>query len=85
MGTVFRQLAARSSDAPTSDDSILALLAVFWPMIEKLFLSEYTENANLSVAACKALSEAIRSSGIYASYMNVFSYFYCLVDESSGQ
>ena len=50
---------------PAMDDPILALLGVFWPMLEKLFTSEHMENGNLSLAACRALSQAIQSSGIF--------------------
>ncbi|KAL9331251.1 hypothetical protein ACSQ67_000861 [Phaseolus vulgaris] len=48
---------------PAADDSILSLLRVFWPILEKIFGSEHMENGNLSVAACRALSLAVQSSG----------------------
>ncbi|EXB41423.1 hypothetical protein L484_007573 [Morus notabilis] len=63
MGTVFSHLATSLPGGPTSDDPIISLLRVFWPMLEKLFRSEHMENGNLSVAACRALSQAIQSSG----------------------
>ncbi|KAF3435348.1 hypothetical protein FNV43_RR22435 [Rhamnella rubrinervis] len=63
MGTVFSHLAACLPNGPTLEDPILALLTVFWPMLEKLFRSEHMENGNLSAAACRALSQAIQSSG----------------------
>jgi len=49
---------------PAADDSILSLLRVFWPILEKIFGSEHMENGNLSVAACRALSLAVQSSGL---------------------
>lgn len=64
MGTVFSHLAACLPNGPTVDDPILALLTVFWPMLEKLFRSEHMENGNLSMSACRALSQAIQSSGM---------------------
>ncbi|MED6219364.1 hypothetical protein PIB30_035179 [Stylosanthes scabra] len=45
-----------------TDDSILSLLRVFWPILEKVFSSEHMESSNLSIAACRALSLAIQSS-----------------------
>ncbi|KAK2968841.1 hypothetical protein RJ640_028234 [Escallonia rubra] len=59
MGIVFGHLVT----GPVLDDPIFALLAVFWPMLQKLFRSEYIENASLSMAACRALSQAVQSSG----------------------
>ncbi|XP_059669896.1 transportin MOS14 isoform X3 [Cornus florida] len=61
MGTVFS--ATPMSTGPAADDPILALLGVFWPMLEKLLKSEHMQNGSLSVAACKALQQAIQSSG----------------------
>lgn len=63
MGTVFSHLAIPLSTGPSVDDPILELLGVFWPILEKLFRSEHMENGSLSVAACRALSQAIQSSG----------------------
>ncbi|GAV85541.1 LOW QUALITY PROTEIN: Xpo1 domain-containing protein [Cephalotus follicularis] len=63
MGTVLSHLATPVLSGPVADDPILALLRVFWPMLEKLFMSEHMENGNLSTAACRALSLAIQSSG----------------------
>ncbi|KAK9271665.1 hypothetical protein L1049_002028 [Liquidambar formosana] len=63
MGTVFSHLATTLSSGPAADDPILALLRLFWPMLEKLFMSEHMENGSLSTAACRALSQAIQSSG----------------------
>lgn len=64
MGTVFSHLATCLPSGPASDDPIVSVLRVFWPMLEKLFRSGHMENGNLSVAACRALSQAIQSSGI---------------------
>lgn len=67
MGTVFSHLAGPLSIGPSPDDPILVLLSVFWPVLEKLFRSEHMENGSLSAAACRALSQAVQSSGIGAS------------------
>jgi transportin-3 len=64
MGTVFSHLPMSLSNGPSADDPILALLTIFWPMLEKLFMSGHMENGNLSTAACRALSQAIQSSGM---------------------
>ncbi|KAL5724540.1 hypothetical protein ACHQM5_007785 [Ranunculus cassubicifolius] len=63
IGTVFSHLAIPSSAGSNDNDTILALLGVFWPILEKLFNSVHMENGSLSTSACRALSEAIRSSG----------------------
>ncbi|XP_030483962.2 transportin MOS14 isoform X1 [Cannabis sativa] len=63
MGTVFSHLATCLPSGPASDDSVLSLLRVFWPMLQKLFRSEHMENGNLAVAACRALSQAIQTAG----------------------
>ncbi|XP_027349351.1 transportin MOS14 isoform X2 [Abrus precatorius] len=63
MGTVFSHLSISVVTETTADDSILSLLRVFWPILEKIFGSEHMESGNLSVAACRALSLAIQSSG----------------------
>ncbi|XP_030461321.1 transportin MOS14 [Syzygium oleosum] len=63
MGTVFSYLSTPHPSGPADDDPILALLRVFWPILEKLFRSQHMENGNLSTAACRALSQAIQSSG----------------------
>lgn len=63
MGTVFSHLATSSPAGSASDDPILALLTVFWPMLEKLFKSKHMESGSLSAAACRALSLAVQSSG----------------------
>ncbi|XP_050235251.1 transportin MOS14 isoform X2 [Mercurialis annua] len=63
IGTVFGHLATPLPSVPGADDPVFGLLRVFWPMLEKLFRSDHMENSNLSTAACRALSLAIRSSG----------------------
>ncbi|WOL00603.1 transportin MOS14 [Canna indica] len=45
------------------DDTIVVLLGLFWPLLEKLFSSAHMENASLSTAACRSLSLAVHSSG----------------------
>ena len=67
MGTVFTHLANPLSTDSIEDDTILALLGVFWPLLEILFSSSHMENGNLSAAACRALSQAVESSGRGAS------------------
>ncbi|KAI3442383.1 uncharacterized protein J3R85_001123 [Psidium guajava] len=63
MGTVFSYLSTPHPNGPADDDPILALLRVFWPILEKLFRSQHMDNGTLSTAACRALSQAIQSSG----------------------
>ncbi|KAL0344200.1 UNVERIFIED_CONTAM: hypothetical protein Sangu_1307400 [Sesamum angustifolium] len=63
IGTVFSYLAIHLSTSLDPDGSVVALLELFWPMLEKLFLSEHIESANLSAAACRALGLAIQASG----------------------
>ncbi|AES80779.2 transportin-like protein [Medicago truncatula] len=63
IGTVFSHLSISVANEPVADDLILLLLRVFWPVLEKIFTSEYMESGNLSIAACRALSSAIQSSG----------------------
>ncbi|XP_062010475.1 transportin MOS14 isoform X2 [Rosa rugosa] len=63
MGTVFSHLATSVQSVSSGDGCMLALLQAFWPMLEKLFRSEHMENGNLSTAACRALTQAIQSSG----------------------
>jgi len=67
IGTVFSHLSISVATEPAADDSILSLLRVFWPILEKIFGSEHMENGNLSVAACRALSLAVQSSGLLTS------------------
>lgn len=67
IGTIFSHLAAPLSSGPVADDPTLVLLGVFCPVLEKLLRSDHMENGSLSVAACRALSKAIHSSGIGVS------------------
>ncbi|CDP16761.1 unnamed protein product [Coffea canephora] len=62
MGIVFNHLATHVSNGPSVDNSILVLLGVLWPVLENVFQSEHIENSSLSAAACRALSQAIKSS-----------------------
>lgn len=63
IGTVFGHLSTPLSTSPNIDNSIIALLATFWPMLEKFFQSDHIENTSLSMSACRALSQAIKSAG----------------------
>lgn len=60
VGTVFSHLSVSHSP---EDDPILALLGLFWPVLEKLLNSLHMENSCVSMAACRALSQAFQSSG----------------------
>ncbi|PIA33632.1 hypothetical protein AQUCO_04100211v1 [Aquilegia coerulea] len=63
IGTIFSNLAMPSSSGLVDTDTILALLGGFWPILEKIFKSVHMESGSLSTSACRALSQAIRSSG----------------------
>ncbi|XP_073005339.1 uncharacterized protein [Typha latifolia] len=63
MGALFGHLATPLSTDQVEDDTILILLGVFWPLLEKLFRSAHMENGSLSAAACRSLSLAIHTSG----------------------
>ncbi|KAE8701985.1 transportin-3-like isoform X3 [Hibiscus syriacus] len=63
MGIVFSHLAMPLPSEASTDNPMIAVISVFWPMLEKLFASEHMENSSLSAAACRALSLAIQSSG----------------------
>ncbi|XP_039124758.1 transportin MOS14 isoform X2 [Dioscorea cayenensis subsp. rotundata] len=63
MGTVFGHLGASHHADHVEDDTVLALLGVFWPLLEKLFRSSHIGSGTLSAAACRSLSQAIHSSG----------------------
>lgn len=76
MGIVFSHLISPLPSEPSSDDPILGLLGIFWPMLEKLFRSEHIENGSLSAAACRALSLAIQSSGSGGSFVSLFASLY---------
>ncbi|KAK4346143.1 hypothetical protein RND71_032482 [Anisodus tanguticus] len=69
LGTVFSHLSTESSAGSDLDDPLVALLGVFWQMLEKLFQSEHIGNAILSMAACRALSQAIQSSGQHFTFV----------------
>ncbi|KAL8557412.1 hypothetical protein ACS0TY_004731 [Phlomoides rotata] len=63
IGTIFSYGASHISASRGPDESILALLEVFWPMLEKLFLSKHIESVSLATASCRALTLAIQASG----------------------
>lgn len=63
MGAVFGHLATPISTNQVEENTILVLLGVFWPLLEKLFRSPHMENGSLSAAACRCLSLAVHSSG----------------------
>ncbi|KAL4567970.1 hypothetical protein LXL04_023567 [Taraxacum kok-saghyz] len=63
IGTIFGHLVTPLSTCPDIDNSIIAILETFWPMLEKFFQSDLIENSSLSMSACRALSQAIKSSG----------------------
>ncbi|XP_078433747.1 ARM repeat superfamily protein [Wolffia australiana] len=61
IGAVFCNLG--NLPAEEEDDCICYLLGVIWPLLEKLLRSVHMENSNLSIAACRSLSQAVKSSG----------------------
>ncbi|XP_062197197.1 transportin MOS14 isoform X2 [Phragmites australis] len=63
MGALFGHLATSITSGLIDDDIILALLGIFWPLLEKLFRSSHMENVSLSAAVCHSLSSAIHSCG----------------------
>ncbi|XP_026666278.2 transportin-3 isoform X4 [Phoenix dactylifera] len=63
MGAVFGHLATPISTDQFEEDTVLVLLGLFWPLLEKLFRSAHMENGSLSAAACRSLSLAVHSSG----------------------
>ncbi|XWS46468.1 hypothetical protein CRYUN_Cryun14cG0069900 [Craigia yunnanensis] len=63
MGIIFSHLAMPLLCEASTDNPIIAIIRVFWPMLDKLFRTEHMENSSLSAAACRALSLAIQSSG----------------------
>lgn len=65
IGIVFGHLVMPLSTCHDIDNSVIFVLGSFWPLLEKIFQSEHIENASLSMAACRALSQAIKSSGIH--------------------
>lgn len=70
IGTVFSYLASHLSVDLGPDESIFVLLEAFWPMLEKLLMSDHIESGSLSTAACRALTLAIQASG----FNNVITY-----------
>nr|XP_016462069.1 PREDICTED: uncharacterized protein LOC107785310 [Nicotiana tabacum] len=82
LGTVFSHLVTESSTGSDLDDPLIPLLGVFWQMLEKLFQSEHIGNAVLSMAACRALSQAIQSSG--TSFLIFFFFFFKTFDTTNN-
>ncbi|KAL6842920.1 hypothetical protein ACP4OV_027233 [Aristida adscensionis] len=63
MSALFGHLATTNGSGMIDDGTILALLGIFWPLLEKLFQSSHLENVSLSAAVCRSLSSAIHSCG----------------------
>uniref|UniRef100_J3N8V9 Exportin-1/Importin-beta-like domain-containing protein n=1 Tax=Oryza brachyantha TaxID=4533 RepID=J3N8V9_ORYBR len=63
MGALFGQLATSITSGLIDDDTVLVLLGIFWPLLERLSRSSHMENVSLSAAACRSLSLAIHSCG----------------------
>ncbi|KAI3811873.1 hypothetical protein L1987_16569 [Smallanthus sonchifolius] len=65
IGTVFSNLVTTPSTCHENDidNSLVIILGSFWPLLEKLFQSEHIENTSLSMSACRALSQTIKSAG----------------------
>ncbi|KAK4804792.1 hypothetical protein SAY86_004609 [Trapa natans] len=63
IGTVFSHLTSPLPNGASENNTILTLLSVFWPILEKILRSPHMENTYLASAACRALSQAIQSSG----------------------
>ncbi|XP_010249401.1 PREDICTED: transportin MOS14 isoform X2 [Nelumbo nucifera] len=63
MGIVLSHLVTPLSSGSVEDETILALLGAFWPILEKLLRSTHMESGSLSTAACRALTQSIQSSG----------------------
>ncbi|XP_020585146.1 transportin MOS14 isoform X2 [Phalaenopsis equestris] len=63
IGVILRHLGISCSSDQADDGTTLVLLGMLWPLLENLFSSPHMENGSLSAAACRALSEAIHSSG----------------------
>ncbi|KAK9052298.1 hypothetical protein SSX86_028927 [Deinandra increscens subsp. villosa] len=63
IGTVFSNLVTTPSTCNDIDNSLIIILGSFWPLLEKFFQSEHIENTSLSMSACRALSQTIKSAG----------------------
>ncbi|KAI7754126.1 hypothetical protein M8C21_014870, partial [Ambrosia artemisiifolia] len=63
IGTVFSDLVTTPSTCHDIDSSLITVLGSFWPLLEKFFQSEHIENTSLSMSACRALSQTIKSAG----------------------
>ncbi|KAG6435104.1 hypothetical protein SASPL_106755 [Salvia splendens] len=71
IGTVFSYLASHLSVDLGPDESIFVLLEAFWPMLEKLLMSDHIESGSLSTAACRALTLAIQASGFNNAQLKI--------------
>ncbi|KAL8196356.1 hypothetical protein R6Q57_024651 [Mikania cordata] len=63
IGTVFCNLVTSPSACYDIDNSLIIILERFWPLLEKFFQSEHLKNTSLSMSACRALSQTIKSAG----------------------
>ncbi|KAG8090646.1 hypothetical protein GUJ93_ZPchr0011g26887 [Zizania palustris] len=63
MGAFFSHLGTSITSGLIEDDTVLVLLGIFWPLLERLSQSSHMENVSLSAAACRSLSLAIHSCG----------------------
>ncbi|PKA56913.1 hypothetical protein AXF42_Ash002216 [Apostasia shenzhenica] len=63
MGAILGNLGDPLTNIQNEDDTIIVLLGIFWPLLEKLFSSSHMANSSLSTVACRSLSLAIHSSG----------------------
>ncbi|XP_076939623.1 transportin MOS14-like [Bidens hawaiensis] len=63
IGTVFNNIVTSSSTCHDIDNSLITILGSFWPLLERFFRSEHIENTSLSMSACRALSQTIKSAG----------------------
>lgn len=61
---VFNNIVTTPSTCHDIDNSLIIILESFWPLLEKFFRSEHIENTSLSMSACRALSQTIKSAGI---------------------
>ncbi|XP_076893088.1 transportin MOS14-like [Bidens hawaiensis] len=63
IGTIFSNIVASPSTCHDIDNSLITILGNFWPLLEKFFQSKHIENTSLSMSACRALSQTIKSAG----------------------
>ncbi|KAJ7532039.1 hypothetical protein O6H91_14G069600 [Diphasiastrum complanatum] len=63
LGTYINELSGPGFPATIGEESFLRVLAHFWPLLERLFVSQHMQDSDLAVAACKALTQAIKAGG----------------------